>query len=155
LISSARTRFELRRELALLLVVDDRAHEVGGQQVRRELDPRELGVDGVAERAHGQRLGQAGYPLEQDMAPREEADQDSLDHVLLADDDFADLALEAGDKGTLLGNELVQGADVVHGAKSLSGSTGKRTIAARRSITARPKSCGCAGPRRATRLVYS
>ena len=65
----------------LLLVVDDRADEVGREQVGRELDARELGVDRVAERAHRERLGEAGDALEQDVPAREQADEDALDHV--------------------------------------------------------------------------
>ena len=70
----------------VLLVVDDGADEVGRQQVGRELDARELRVDGVAERADGERLGQARHALEQHVAAGEQADQQALDHVRLADD---------------------------------------------------------------------
>jgi len=110
---------ELGRELALGHVVDDGAYEVGRQEVGRELDARELGVDGVTQRADRQRLGQAGYTFEQHVAARQQADEDALDHVLLTDDDLADLVHEAVGEGALLGHELVQGADVVHAGLSL------------------------------------
>ena len=92
---------ELRGELALLLVVDDRADDVGGQEVRRELDAGELGADRVAERAHRQRLGEAGHALEQHVAAGEQTDEDALDHVRLADDDLADLGEDPLDEGAL------------------------------------------------------
>ena len=66
-------------------------------------------------------LASPGHALEKDVATREQADEDALDHVLLADDDLADLVGEAVDEGALLGDELVQGADVVHGGAPRKG----------------------------------
>ena len=107
LISSARTRLAkigpvADGELAGLLVVDHGADEVGGQQVGRELDALEAGADRVGERPDGERLGQAGHALEQDVAAAEQADEDPLDHLALADDDLADLGGEQLDEGALL-----------------------------------------------------
>ena len=45
-----------------------------------------------AERAHQQRLAQAGHALEQHVAAGEQAAEDAVDDVLLADDDLTDLA---------------------------------------------------------------
>ena len=45
---------------------------------------------------------------------------------VLADDDLADLVHEAVDEGALLGDELVQGADVVHGGTPKGGLRGRR-----------------------------
>ena len=47
------------------------------------------------------------------------ADQDSLHHVLLTNDDLADFVRESVDERALLGDEFVQGSDVVHGAGPL------------------------------------
>ncbi len=133
---------ELGGELALLLVVDHRPDEVGRQEVGRELDARELGVDGVAQRAHGERLGEAGDALEQDVAPRSSRpDEDPLDHVLLAHDDLADLVRETVDEGAFLGDELVEGANVVHGVLSLARLVTRRRAGARgrlSELAARP-----------------
>ena len=107
-----------------LLVVDDRADEVGGEEIGGELDARELGVEGVAERADGERLGEAGDALDQDVAAGEQADQDALDHVGLADDDLADLGQQLVDERALLGDQLVQCADVVHGMRDSRGREG-------------------------------
>ena len=52
-----------------LLVEDHGADHVGGQQVGRELDAGERGVDDLGERAHGERLGQPGHALEQMWPP--------------------------------------------------------------------------------------
>ncbi len=98
----------------VLLVVDDRADEVGRQEVGRELHPRELGVDGVADGAHGERLGQSRHALEQHVAAGEQADQDALDHVALTDDDLADLGHQIIDEGALLGDNIVQRPDILH-----------------------------------------
>ena len=45
----------------------------------------------VGERAHGQRLGQAGHALEQHVAAGEQRDEQPLEHRVLADDDALDL----------------------------------------------------------------
>jgi hypothetical protein len=112
-------RAELRGELTLQVVVDDGADEIRRQEVRRELHTRELRADGVAERAHRQRLRESGHALEQDVAATEQADEDALDHVGLADDHLADLGHQVVDEAALLGDELVQCADVVHGQMRL------------------------------------
>jgi hypothetical protein len=119
-------RTELRGELALELVVDDGPDQVGRQEVGGELDAGELRVDRVAQRADRERLGEAGDALEQDVPARQQPDQDALDHVLLADDDLADLVQQAVDEGALLGDQLVQGTDVVHGGPSSTRPTGER-----------------------------
>ena len=68
-----------------------RADHVGGQQVRRELDALEGRVDRLGERADGQRLGEAGHALEEDVAAGQQADQQALDHRVLPDDALAQL----------------------------------------------------------------
>ena len=48
-------------------------------------------VQRVGQRADHERLGQARHADEQAVAPREERDEQLLDHVLLADDDLGAL----------------------------------------------------------------
>ena len=88
----------LHRERAARLVEDLRADDVGRQQVGRELDAVERGVDRLGQRAHRERLGQAGHALEQHVTAGEQADQQALDHVLLADDAPRDLLKDALDE---------------------------------------------------------
>ena len=52
-----------------------------------------LQVEHLAERAHQQRLAQAGHAFEQRVAADEQAGQDAVDDVGVADDDLADLRL--------------------------------------------------------------
>ncbi len=78
-------------ELAVLGVVDLRAGDVGGQEVGRELDAHEAGADAVGQGVHGERLGQAGDALDEDVAVAEKRDEEAVDEVALADDDLADL----------------------------------------------------------------
>jgi hypothetical protein len=102
-------------------VVDHRADEVGGQQIRRELDALEVGVDDRGHRVDRERLGEARHALEQHVAAGEQADEDALDHVVLADDDLADLGQHAVHEGALFADELVHDTDVaLHGGASLS-----------------------------------
>ncbi len=60
----------------------------------------------------GQRLGEAGHAFEQHVAAGQQADQQPLDHVLLADDDAADFGENGVDEGALALHELVDGSDV-------------------------------------------
>ena len=111
LISSARMMFAkigpfLTLNVLRLLVVDLRADHVGRQQVGRELDARERRVDDLGERAHRERLGEAGHALEQDVAAGEQADEQPLDHRVLADDPaghFLEDALHGQRLGRLVG----------------------------------------------------
>src|SRR6202012_2671601 len=109
---------ELGGELALLLVVDDGADDVGGQKVRRELDSRELRRDRVTKRADGERLREAGHAFEQHVTAREQSDEDSLDHVRLADDDLRDFVLDPVDERALARDDFVELPGVYHRAGS-------------------------------------
>jgi hypothetical protein len=79
-------------------VVDAGADDVGRHQVRRELDPVELSADGARERLDGQRLGQAGHALDQDVPPRHQRDQQALQQHVLADDGLLDLVQDLLDQ---------------------------------------------------------
>ena len=87
----AKTGPELDLEVGLAGPVDARPDEVGGHQVGRELDALEGAAEDVGEGLDGQRLGQAGDALEEDVAAGQEADEDPLEHPILADDDPSDL----------------------------------------------------------------
>ena len=63
-----------------------RRHEVGG-----ELDARELALDHLGQRLDRQRLRQAGNALQQHVAPRQQRDENTLEHRVLADDHTLDL----------------------------------------------------------------
>ena len=78
------------------------AEDVAGHQVRRELHAAELQVQCLAQRAHQQRLAQAGHAFEQAVAAGQQADQQLLHHVLLADDGLADGGAEFAQRGELL-----------------------------------------------------
>ena len=81
-------------ELAAPLVVDQRADEVGGQQVGGELDALEVDRERLGQGLDGERLGEAGHALDQHVAAGEQADQQAVEQVVLADDDLAQLGLD-------------------------------------------------------------
>ena len=83
-------------EVAVALVPDRRAGHVGGQQVGRELDAAEAEPARLGEGARGQRLREPGHVLEQDVAVGEQAEQDQLELLALADDGALDLVEQAG-----------------------------------------------------------
>ena len=84
-------RAELDVELLPALAVDAGAEDVGGHQVRGELDAGEGAADHAGERLDRQRLGHAGHTLEQQVALGQQADQHPLDQPVLADDHPLDL----------------------------------------------------------------
>ena len=71
------------------------ADDVGGHQVGGELDAVEVEVDRLGQGAHQQRLAQPGNAFEQGMTADEQAGQDSVDDLVVADDDLADLCLDS------------------------------------------------------------
>ena len=67
------------------------ADDVGRHQVGRELNAVEVKVERIGQRADEQRLAQAGHAFEQGMAADEQAGQDAVDDLVVADDHLADL----------------------------------------------------------------
>ena len=65
---------------------DVRRHEVGG-----ELDTSEHRVGKPGECLGQQCFGRAGYAFEQDVAPAEKCENDLLEYIILADDNFGGL----------------------------------------------------------------
>ena len=88
------------------------ADQVGRQQVRSELDALEARRDAVGKRPHGERLGQAGDALEQDVSVAEQADEDPLQHVMLSDDDASRLLDQFVDEAALFAHALGEGSNV-------------------------------------------
>jgi hypothetical protein len=70
------------RELTGLLVVHPGPDEVGGDEVRRELDPLELAADRGREGLDRHCLGQAGDALDQDVAASQQRDDEPLEEVV-------------------------------------------------------------------------
>ena len=89
-------------------VVDERAGDVRGQQVGCELHAVKRRVNGRSERAHRERLREAGYAFEQHVAVREQADEQAIDQVLLADDNLPDDLAQTCDPCRSAGDAGVQ-----------------------------------------------
>ena len=71
------------------------AGNVGGHQVRRELDAPERQAERLRNGAHHQRLGGAGQAGDQAMPTDKERGKDLVQHILLADDYLAHLGENA------------------------------------------------------------
>ena len=69
---------------------DHAADDIGGHQVRRELDARVLQLQRARQRAQQRGLAQARNAFEQHVSAGEQADEHAFDHVVLAYDDFGD-----------------------------------------------------------------
>ncbi len=90
---------------------------------------------GLRDGLDGQRLGEAGHAFEQDVPAREQADEDALDHVLLADDDLADLVEDRVHEGALALDQVVDDTDVV-----------VHSLAPRRRFVGRARTVPCSPP---------
>ena len=84
-------RAQLDVELLAALPVDPGAEDVGGNQVRGELDAGERAADHPGEGLHSERLGHPGHALEQQVPPGQQADEHPLDQPVLPDDHPLDL----------------------------------------------------------------
>src|SRR5262249_31180494 len=76
----------------LVRVEDVGADDVGGHQVRGELDAFEGAVEEAGQDADEEGLGGAGDALDKDVAAGKQADQKAVDDLVLADDHLGDLA---------------------------------------------------------------
>ena len=83
-----------------------RADEVGRHEVGGELDAAEAAAEDGGERAHGQRLGEAGHALEQHVAAGEQRDEQALEHRVLADDDALALVQRRLERAAHLGGGI-------------------------------------------------
>jgi hypothetical protein len=89
---------ELDVELLPPLPVDTRAEDVGGHEVRGELQARERAPHHLRHRLHRQGLRDTRHALQEEVAAGQEADEHPLDQPVLTDDhalDLEDDALEA------------------------------------------------------------
>ena len=103
-----RPRFEAQPRLFGLGALDEDggAGDVGGHQVRGELDPFRRQFEGAREGAREGRLAEAWNALEQRVAARDQADQRAAHGLGLADHDAADGGLDlCGDALELLGRD--------------------------------------------------
>ena len=102
-------------ELPLLLVIDADAGDVGGQQVRSELDAVHGAVNGAAERTGKHRLADAGYVLHQEMALGEQHHEGGVDASVLALDDPGHSRADGIRDGHHVVNRRCWGCDVAEG----------------------------------------
>ena len=101
LISSARTRLAKIGPLrgvnsAVARIVDQRADDVGGQQVRRELDAIESRIQTARQRDDRERLGQAGHAFDQDVIAGDQRGQQPFQQRALSNDHGAELLANRG-----------------------------------------------------------
>ena len=78
-------------ELGGASVVDQRAGDVAGHQVRGELHALELQLQCRGQRSHQQGLGDAGHTLEQHVAAAQQRYHQAADDGVLTDDHLGDL----------------------------------------------------------------
>jgi hypothetical protein len=77
-----------------LRLEDHGSDNVGGEEIRCELDPLKLDAKCGGQRLDQQCLGQAGHALKEDVPAREKGHEEPLDSGILADDGLADFIAE-------------------------------------------------------------
>ncbi len=87
----AEDRSELGVELTFAGSIDPCADEIGGHEVRRELNARERAAEDACGRLDRQRLREARDAFDEEMALGKQADEHALEHVVLPRDDPPDL----------------------------------------------------------------
>lgn len=93
-----RTLDEAEMALALGALVEHLgAKDVGGHQIRRELDAAGVQAEHRAHRLDQLGLGEARHADEQAVAAGEQGDERKIDHLLLAEDDLADFLARRAD----------------------------------------------------------
>jgi hypothetical protein len=93
-----RAGLELERPLPALGEIDFRPGDVGRQKIGRELDAREVGLQVMSQAFDRPRLRQTRQPLDQQIAVGEQAEDQPVDHRLLADDAAADAGFQRKDR---------------------------------------------------------
>jgi hypothetical protein len=74
----------------MIVTLDDHAsHDVGGHEIGRELNARILEMQHAAEGSQQRGLAKARDAFQQNVAASQETNQDTVDNVLLADNDLA------------------------------------------------------------------
>ena len=78
-----------QRKFAALEVEDVGACNVGGHQIRRELNAGKRATQYVRERTHQPCLGHTGHAFDKGVISGKNRDQGLFDHIVLADDDLS------------------------------------------------------------------
>ena len=72
------------------------ARHIRGHHVRRKLDAVEAAIQRLGQRADHGGLAGAGHVLQQHVTLAHQRDQQQFDHLVLADDDLADILFQCG-----------------------------------------------------------
>ena len=83
---------------------DHGANDVAGHQIRGELDAGVVQPQDAGECTKQCGLAETGDTLQQDVPPGKQADQDAVDDILLADDDFGDFCADSVEFSDRLGD---------------------------------------------------
>ena len=86
-----KNRTELGREFTATGIINQRADQIGGQQVGRELETLKASLNAGGHCFNGKRLGEAGNAFEEDVTVGEQAEQEPVHQIFLSDDDVTDL----------------------------------------------------------------
>ena len=81
-------------EAAVVRIVNHGADDVGGQHVRRELNPLEAEIDASGQRFEGERFCQAGHAFEKDVAIGDQRNEQAVEQLLLPDNHPCHLLLQ-------------------------------------------------------------
>ena len=99
-------------KLLVLLVVHQGANDVGREQVRGELHPREIAGNRVAQAFDGQGFGQSRHPFQKHVPVGQKTNQQTVHHARLPHNGAAHLGSDQLHELALGRDVCVQGLDV-------------------------------------------
>ncbi len=89
--SEDRPVHKLHDALAIFLFQNFGSGNVGGHQVRRKLNATKIKMEDLRDASHQQCFGKSWCPRDQTMCAREQANEQLLDHFLLANNGLREL----------------------------------------------------------------
>src|SRR5205823_14488593 len=110
-VAKDRSRLEIQEFLAHCIFLHHiRTRDVGGHQIRRELNSRELQMHYIGKRGHEFRLSQSRDAFQQYVSAGEQTHDDAIDNLAVTDDDFADVLFYAFEPFLERCNLLIDGS---------------------------------------------
>ena len=103
----------LHHEVASGGAIDECAHEVGGEKIRRELHALELRLHPLRKRGDSGRFREPGNTFDQNVSIGKEPEQEAVYQLFLAHDDAVNLLLQLPKGLALLGDVTFDRADVL------------------------------------------
>ena len=95
------------------MIVDKSSDQIGREQIGSELNSLEFRLNCPGESFYGHRFREAGDSFEKNVSVGKQADEQSLNHIFLSNNNFPDFHREQVNKRTFALNLLVDSFNIV------------------------------------------